>query len=64
MKRLAAREAIVVVPVVVDPVEVQDPAVAVEVEVRDVAVAVRIALKYAVRLPKHHPLSAGWRTQG
>lgn len=51
MKRLAARETVAVVPVVVEPVEVQDPAVAVPVEVRDVEVAVRIALKYTMCLP-------------
>lgn len=57
MKRQAAREAIVVVPVVVEPVEVQDPVAVVEVEVRDVEVAVRIALKYATCLPAHRPLN-------
>ena len=51
MKRLATRETIVVVPVVVEPVEVQRPALAVPVEVRNVEVAVRIALKYAICLP-------------
>jgi hypothetical protein len=55
MKRLAAREAVVVVPVVIEPIEVQDPAAAVEVEVRNVEVAVRIALKYTVCHPKHRP---------
>ena len=43
MKRLAADETIVVVPVVVDPVEVQDPAGAIPVEVGHVEVAVRVA---------------------
>lgn len=43
MKRVAAHEAIVAVEVVVDPVEVQHPAVAVPVEVRDVEAAVRVA---------------------
>ncbi len=46
MKRLAGGELIVVVPVVVDVVEVHAPlAVVVLVEVRDVAIAVRIAQK-------------------
>ena len=60
MKRLAARETIVVVPVVVEPVEVQLPLIAVGVEVGEVEVAVRIALKYATHLPKHHPLNTLW----
>ena len=60
MKRLAAREAVVVVPVVVEPVEVHVPAPAVEVEVGEVQVAVRIALKHATRLPVHHPLNTLW----
>mgnify|MGYP001562289672 FL=1 len=51
MKRLAARETIVVVPVVVEPVEVEVPTLAFPVEVRHVEVAVRIALKYAGCLP-------------
>ena len=51
MKRLATRDTAVVVEVVVEPIEVQDPTVAVEVDVRDVDVAVRIALKYAMCLP-------------
>jgi len=42
MKRLAAREPIVVVPVVVEPVEVHDPAVIVPVEVGNVEVAVGV----------------------
>ena len=58
MKKLAARETAVVVPVVVEPVEVQVPAVAVEVEVWNVEVAVRIALKYAMCLLEHHPLNS------
>lgn len=41
-KIIAAREPIVVVPVVVEPVEVHDPAVVVPVEVRRVQVAVRV----------------------
>ena len=45
MKRLAARETVIVVPVVVEPVEVQVPALAVPVEVWHVEVAVGIALK-------------------
>ncbi len=56
MKRLAARQTIVVVPVVVEPVEVQHPAPVVEVEVRDVEVAVGIALKYTMCLPKAPPI--------
>ena len=55
MKRLAARETIVVVPVVVEPVEVEVPTLAFPVEVRHVEVAVRIALKYAGCLPYHRP---------
>ena len=58
MKRLAARETVVVVPVVVEPVEVVVPALAIEIEVGEVEVAVRIALKYAMRLPVHRPLNA------
>ena len=51
MKRIATRETIVVVEVVVEPVEVQDPATAVPVEVRDVEIAVGVAQKYAMYLP-------------
>jgi len=40
IKRLAARQTVVVVPVVVEPVPVQAPAVIVPVEVCDVEVAV------------------------
>lgn len=43
MKRLAANETVVVVPVVVHPVEVEDPPLAVPVQVRHVEVAVRVA---------------------
>ncbi len=43
MKRLAAREPIVAVPVVALPIEVQHPAIAVEVEVSDMAITVRVA---------------------
>lgn len=43
MKRLAASDAVIVVPVVVEPVEVQDPLVAVPVQVRYVEVTVRVA---------------------
>ncbi len=50
MKRIATRETIVVVEVVVEPVEVQDPATAVPVEVRDVEIAVGVAQKYAMYL--------------
>ena len=57
MKRLAGDEAIVIVPVVVEPVEVQVPLVTVPVEVRDVEVAVRVPQKYATHHPSHHPLN-------
>ena len=57
MKRLAGDEVVVVVPVVVEPVEVQVPLVTVPVEVRDVQVAVRVPQKYATHLPCHHPLN-------
>ena len=57
MKRAATGEPIVVVPVVVEPVEVKRPAAAVPVEVGHVQVAVGIAQKYALRLPEHHPLN-------
>ena len=50
MKRVAASENVVAVEVVVDPVEVQHPAVAVPIEVRDVEVAVGITQKYAMYL--------------
>jgi len=42
MKKLAAEETIVAIPVVLNPVEVQAPPVAVEVEVRNVQVAVGV----------------------
>lgn len=57
MKRLAAREPVVVVPVVAKPIPVQVPAVVVPVEIRDIQVAVRIAQKYARRRQDHHPLN-------
>jgi hypothetical protein len=57
MKKLAGDEAVVFVPVVVEPVEVQDPGVVVPVEVRDVQVAVGIPQKYVIHLPLHHPLN-------
>lgn len=57
MKRLAGNEAVVVVPVVVEPVEVHDPRVTVPVEVRDVQVAVRVPQKYVTHHPYHHPLN-------
>ncbi len=57
MKRLAAQKAVVVVEVVVNPVEVQIPAVAIPVETRDMQVAVGIAQNYAMCLPSHHPLN-------
>ncbi len=57
MKKVAARETVVLVPVVVEPVEVQVPLVAVPVEVRDVEIAVLIAQKYARYRPYHHPLN-------
>lgn len=44
METVAARQTVVVVPVVREPVEVQIPTVAVPVEVRDVEVAVGVAL--------------------
>lgn len=43
MKRLAAQEAVVVVPVVVKPVEIQIPAVAIPVQIRHLQVAVEVA---------------------
>ncbi len=43
MKRLAASDVVVVVPVVVQPIEVEDPLVAVPVEVRHVEITVRVA---------------------
>lgn len=55
MKRVAASENVVVVEVVVDPVEVQNPAVTVPVEVRDVEVAVGVTQKYAMYFHYHHP---------
>ena len=51
MKRVAASETVIVVEVIVDPVEVQNPADAIPVEVRDEEVAVGSALKYAIYLP-------------
>ena len=57
MRRLATRENVVGVEVVVDPVEVQDPAVVVPVEVRDVEVAVGVPQKYAAYHLYHHPLN-------
>lgn len=51
MKRIATRETVVVVEVVVNPVEVQNPTVTVPAEVRDVEVAVGVAQKYAMYLP-------------
>ena len=58
MKRISgASQPIVVVPVVVDPVEVQDALTVVAVEVRDVEVTVGVASKYAKYLPEHHPLN-------
>lgn len=50
MKRVATSETAVVVEVVVNPVEVQNPAVAVPVQVRDVEVAVGVTQKYAMYL--------------
>lgn len=55
MRRLAARQDVVVVEVVVDPVEVEHPRTAVPVEVGDVEVAVGVAQEYAICLLYHHP---------
>jgi len=57
MKRAAARETVVVAPVVVEPVEVQVPLLAIEVEVRHAGIAVAVAQKYAGYRPYHHPSS-------
>jgi len=57
MKRLAARQTVVVVPVVVEPVEIHDPAVVIEVKVRNVEIAVGVVLKYALHRPNHCPLN-------
>ena len=43
MKKLAADETVIVVPVVVNPVEVQAPAVAVPIQISHMQVAVRVA---------------------
>lgn len=51
MRKLAARETIVVAPVVVEPVEVQVPAVIVPVEVGHVKVVVGVAL--LCNVPSH-----------
>jgi len=53
MRRLAARKTVVVVPVVVEPVEVQAPAAIVPVEVGHVEVAVGVAL--ICDAPSHAP---------
>jgi len=42
-KKVAARQTVVGVPVVVEPIEVQNPPVAVPVEIRDVAIIVGVA---------------------
>ncbi len=57
MKKLAGDEAVVGVPVVAEPVEVQDPGVAVPVQVRDVQVAVGIPQKYVIHHQFHRPLN-------
>ena len=44
MKRVATRETIVRIPVVIEPVEIEVPAVVVPVEVRHVTLAIVIAL--------------------
>lgn len=57
MKKLAGDAAVVVVPVVVEPVEVQHPGVAVPVEVHDVQVAVGVPQDYVIRHQFHRPLN-------
>lgn len=62
MKKIAdRRETVVLVPVVLDPVQVQVALVVPVVEVRHVPVAVRVlpdgATICATKLPHHHPLS-------
>jgi len=55
MKRVSGTdEAIVRVEVVVEPVEVQDPALAIPVEVRDVAVALRVLPDRRTECRLHH----------
>lgn len=56
MKRLAAENPVVAVPVVVEPVPVRDPAVVVPVDVVDVLGVVRVPL-YANCHPYHCPLN-------
>jgi hypothetical protein len=53
-----AESRVVAVPVVVEPVPVEDHLVAVLVEVRDVEVAIAVPHVYAKCLPCHHPSNA------
>jgi len=55
MKKPAGDQAVVLVPIVVEPVEVHDPGVVVPVEVRDVQVAVGIPQKYVIHHQLHRP---------
>lgn len=57
MKKLAGDQAVVGVPVVVEPVEVHDPGVAVPVQVRHVQVAVGIPQEYVTHHQFHRPSS-------
>jgi len=57
MKKFAGDQTVVLVPVVVEPVEVQHPGVVVPVEIRDVQVAVGIPQKYVTHYPFHHPFN-------
>ena len=49
---------VVAVPIVVEPVPIEDHLVAVLVEVRDVEVVVAVPHVYARCLPYHHPSNA------
>jgi hypothetical protein len=56
MKRIAeTRQAIVGVPIIAEPIEVQNPLLAIPVEARDVPVAIRVAPLCAEYHPYHHP---------
>jgi hypothetical protein len=48
---------IVTVPIVVEPVPIENHLVAVLVEIRDIEVTVAVPLVYAKCLPYHHPLN-------
>lgn len=58
MKRVSdEREAVVAIPPIVEPVEVELAVASVAPEIEDVRVAVRVAPRTSYRL-HHHPLSA------